>query len=101
MGWGPVTWFPFRFLRYSRYKIVIWGISISPHLDYNPSMPPLIKTNAYLSKPAARRAMLRRSALDSSVFEGARGLERGATQRRPVSSKARSMASAKRRASGS
>ena len=37
-------------------------------------MAPLIKTNAHLAHRRARRAMLRRSALDSSIFEGASGL---------------------------
>lgn len=35
----------------------------------------LIHTNPYLRDPARREALLRRQALNSSVFEGARGLK--------------------------
>jgi hypothetical protein len=37
-------------------------------------MKSLVETNAYLSRPAARRRMLAHNALESSIFEGASGL---------------------------
>ncbi len=37
-------------------------------------MKPLIETNPYLRDPEQRRRLLERNALDSSAFEGARGL---------------------------
>ena len=41
----------------------------------------LLETNPYLRDPETRRRMLERNALDSSAFEGARGLKpRDATQ---------------------
>jgi hypothetical protein len=38
-------------------------------------MASLIETNPYLRDPEARRRMLEEDALDSSAFEGARGLK--------------------------
>ena len=38
-------------------------------------MPSLLETNPYLRDPETRRRMLERNALDSSAFEGARGLK--------------------------
>ena len=38
-------------------------------------MASLIETNPYLRDPETRRRMLERNALDSSAFEGARGLK--------------------------
>ena len=63
-------------------------------------MPPLIKTNPYLATSKARRDMLLRSAMDSSAFEGARGLKGGAAHGAGLCAKARSSASVKRRGKG-
>jgi len=38
-------------------------------------MTSLLETNPYLRDPETRRRMLERNALDSSAFEGARGLK--------------------------
>ncbi len=38
-------------------------------------MASLLETNPYLRDPETRRRMLERNALDSSAFEGARGLK--------------------------
>lgn len=38
-------------------------------------MASLLNTNPYLRDPETRRRMLERNALDSSAFEGARGLK--------------------------
>ena len=65
------------------------------------TMPPLIRSNRYLANRASRRAMLVRSVLDSSAFEGATGLAKVLSQRSPRSRKARSIASAKKRVKGS
>jgi len=37
-------------------------------------MKALVETNTYLRKRITRRRMLRRSAMESSIFEGAHGL---------------------------
>jgi len=58
-------------------------------------MPPLNKTNKYIADPVARRALLHSSALNSSAFDGARGL----VQRATPQAKGRSVASVKQRAS--
>lgn len=59
-------------------------------------MPSLLETNSYLRDPETRRLMLERNALDSSAFEGARGLKPRDTQPKP-----RRTASAKKPAKSS
>lgn len=54
-------------------------------------MASLLETNPYLRDPETRRLMLERNALDSSAFEGARGLKPRDTQPKP-----RRIASAKK-----
>ncbi|MCC6581056.1 MAG: hypothetical protein IT440_11505 [Phycisphaeraceae bacterium] len=46
-------------------------------------MIPLTQSNPYLRDPEAVRRMLERNALDSSMFEGARGLKQSAAQLQP------------------
>ena len=60
-------------------------------------MAPLLQTNPYLLNAVARAAMLVRNAVESSTFEGARGLKVGAMKRhQPAASTARFKASAKK-----
>jgi hypothetical protein len=63
-------------------------------------MAALIDSNLYLRNPAAQRRWLKHNALESSVFEGARGLTAGARQRRAARNR-RSIASRKNRVSAS
>ncbi|MDQ2688524.1 MAG: hypothetical protein M3Y28_11735 [Armatimonadota bacterium] len=63
-------------------------------------MKPLSETNPYLRDPEARRRMLEENAYQSSVFEGARGLQRPAIQP-DDSPKRRSSASKKKLARAS
>ena len=61
-------------------------------------MASLLETNPYLRDPETRRLMLERNALDSSAFEGARGLKPRDTQPKPrdTQPKPRRIASAKK-----
>lgn len=59
-------------------------------------MAPLTQTNPYLRRPSVRNRMLRRNAVESSIFEGARGLRQGQPSHRMLSA-ARASASAKKR----
>jgi hypothetical protein len=62
-------------------------------------MASLAETNPYLRDPEARRRMLEEDALDSSVFEGARGLKPRSSYTGPR--KRRSIASRKKSAKAS
>ena len=62
------------------------------------TMKSLLKSNRYLANRRTREAWLRQSALESSVFEGARGLS---AQRPGTRRKRRSNAAAKKAAKGS
>ena len=62
-------------------------------------MASLAETNPYLRDPKTRRRLLEEDALDSSVFEGARGLKARPPQIK--SHKRRSMASRKKSAKAS
>ena len=62
-------------------------------------MASLAETNPYIRDPEMRRRLLEEDALDSSVFEGARGLKPSSAQNPP--DKRRSMASRKRSAKAS
>jgi hypothetical protein len=54
-------------------------------------MASLAETNPYIRDPETRRRLLEEDALDSSVFEGARGLKPSSAQTEP--GKRRSIAS--------
>jgi hypothetical protein len=62
-------------------------------------MASLAETNPYMRDPEMRRRMLEEDALDSSVFEGARGLKPLAPHKKPH--KRRSIASRKQPARAS
>jgi hypothetical protein len=62
-------------------------------IRYNMAMKPLIETNRYLRDPATREHMLRHSVVESSYFEGARGVKLPA----PTRNAPRRKASAKKR----
>jgi hypothetical protein len=57
-------------------------------------MASLAETNPYIRDPETRRRLLEENALDSSVFEGARGLT--SSQPQPKNRKRRSIASRKK-----
>lgn len=62
-------------------------------------MASLAETNPYMRDPEMRRRLLEEDALDSSVFEGARGLKPSSSHKE--SRKRRSMASRKKPAKAS
>lgn len=57
-------------------------------------MAPLAETNPYIRDPETRRRLLEEDALDSSVFEGTRGLKPALAHTEP--DKRRSIASRKK-----
>ena len=66
--------------------------------EYNGGMKSLLQSNRYLANRRTREAWLRQSALESSIFEGARGLS---THSRGIRRNRRSIAAAKKAAKGS